>query len=1543
MTNKPLIASALCLVSLLSLPAKASLVIPDIPMYANRGGTPMVMLVVARDHTLHSEAYSDLIDLNNDGQLDTHYITDTNFKYYGYFNSGYCYKHENSEFVPVYATNDKQCLTNTAEWSGDFLNYVTTSRIDALRKVLYGGKRTAENNDYTLLEAGYIPQDGHAWGKSYDKGQGYNIANYTSIADVSADTRADVSGRQDYIEKVFFAVSSNADNTTPTLKYIRIKTGNYTKYIWNWVSKERVAAKNTLALEKPIADATDNYNFAWGCTAGTAASPNKNPFMTNIREDFCDGVPDNGFGGFTELPIKVRVCVSNIDTADCEPYGTQYRPVGLLQKYQDKIKFGLLTGSYSNNKQGGVLRKAISYFSDEINQTDGKFNNNMNSIVYTLNKLIMLHFSYTDFKHQTEDNADNGNTALKIKACGYNGFRLDQSMKNGECVSWGNPLAEMLAESLRYFAGNSTATTEFTYSNPVNDGGMGDRLSQITTWTDPFAGVSSGVATCNKASNLIISDVNPNFDGDNLPTDLPGASDIPDWTDKMSSRESLEANYVKFTSNGSYFIGSDSSTAATDDGSPTVKSLASLKYAKGLPQEASKGGTYNTAGLAYYAHTRGVGTNPRERVIDTYALGLSSPLPEIKIQAGTHTVTLWPYAKTVSHCTNYDGKSSNHDCIHQAFQPTASIVDFYVTEWTPTSGKFRVTFDDTEQGSDYDMDIVVLYEYSVGANDSVTVTVSTEYSSAALGLHAGYVISGTNKDGLYLDVRKKYSDNATTDATDAKAKDWRYVLDTPSAADSPYPNNTAGRPGNSSLYNLPTSGKDYPIKTDELVLPLTRTRTFTAVSGGGALLPSPLWFAAKWGGYTGVGATDYLNTNTGIQREQWSTLTPGEPDNYSSVRNIAELPTKMKNIFDKLSGDYSGAGVEISDPVYDNSDNISASERVYQTLFYPETWYGDLVAYNISDGALGAVAWHASLPAYGARKIYAKNSSGTVVEFTSGNFNADPGLGGWSCPATASGCNKSQQIDYLRGDTTHEIVTNGNATTGYLRSRKGHLLGDIIGSKPVYGISTDNVPFVVVGANDGMVHVFNADSGAEIFAYIPRAVLPNLLNLADPGYAHRYFVDGGISVETITEGAATKVIAIGTLGFGGQALYALDLTTLASPSAANVLWERGESDFSSTPCSNGYGCSDLGYIPAPPAIKQLEDGNWWAIFGNGYNSDKDTRVSQRGEGVVYLLKAWSGDTATMTVLHTNTNAGSDPRRPATDYNNAVAEPFVADINGNDKGDAIYAGDIFGNLWKWKWVNSAWTPALGLGNPLFVAQAGADGTTYAGRRQSITSRPVVGRKGGQDMIFFGTGKYLETPDAVNTSSDLNITQSIYGIYDNQPALLARGDLQTRSIVAEGKDSNGVWKRAITSEAMATGKKGWYLDLWGVTNSTLATGASAQRKSWNEGERVVANPYLRFDTLTVTSSIPSPDACEGDGSSWYYEFDAFTGRQSNYQNIDPTLSSWGDNSTVRRADDGLGTNANLSSVGMIVNETGGKKPKEQPSSNPEKGRLSWRLMY
>ena len=131
---------------------------------------PQVQINASNDQQLYFKAYNDYSDLDDDKIPETTYKH--SIDYYGYFDSYKCYTYStgNERFEPISVSSDKYCNAVTAnnEWSGNFLNWASMTRIDAIRKILFGGHRRVDTKDETVLERAFIPPDIHAFAKYYN-------------------------------------------------------------------------------------------------------------------------------------------------------------------------------------------------------------------------------------------------------------------------------------------------------------------------------------------------------------------------------------------------------------------------------------------------------------------------------------------------------------------------------------------------------------------------------------------------------------------------------------------------------------------------------------------------------------------------------------------------------------------------------------------------------------------------------------------------------------------------------------------------------------------------------------------------------------------------------------------------------------------------------------------------------------------------------------------------------------------------------------------------------------------------------------------------------------------------------------------------------------------------------------------------------------------------------------------------------------------------------------------------------------------------------
>ncbi len=426
-------------------------------------------------------------------------------------------------------------------------------------------------------------------------------------------------------------------------------------------------------------------------------------------------------------------------------------------------------------------------------------------------------------------------------------------------------------------------------------------------------------------------------------------------------------------------------------------------------------------------------------------------------------------------------------------------------------------------------------------------------------------------------------------------------------------------------------------------------------------------------------------------------------------------------------------------------------------------------------------------------------------------------------------------------------------------------------------------PMIYAGANDGMLHGFDAHTtggGQEIFAYIPNAVFPKLSKLTSPAYTHQYYVDGASAVGDVHDGTNWRTVLAGTTGAGARAVFGLDVTnpddfTDPTKAASKVLWEFTSADN----VSPTYYGADLGYTLAQPSVVLIQDGTsggskWAVIVGNGYDSDN-------GHAALFVLDALTGAVLQRIVT---------PDGGTTTNKNGLSTPIAVDTNNDLMVDTVYAGDLYGNMWKFNMLTGSagsWPIPT---SPLFVACTTSGTTCSTANRQPITSKPNVGAVGGPGsdqngvgrMVYFGTGKYFETGDnIVATGSQV---QTFYGLWDNGVAITDRANLQAQTIDYQGfpttncglatcpvstKQLRVVSKNpvcyAATSVSCTTTsplKKGWALNL-------------LQPDSIARSERSVSLPLVRRGLVIFSTLIPDPDPCTPGGKSFLMEVDALSG--------------------------------------------------------------------
>lgn len=593
---------------------------------------------------------------------------------------------------------------------------------------------------------------------------------------------------------------------------------------------------------------------------------------------------------------------------------------------------------------------------------------------------------------------------------------------------------------------------------------------------------------------------------------------------------------------------------------------------------------------------------------------------------------------------------------------------------------------------------------------------------------------------------------------------------------------------------------------------------------------------------------------------------------YYTANDSNQLTNALNSALQSIRQQISSASA-----VSANTKRIQEGALIYQARYNSTEWTGEVLAYRVNmDGTVGSVAWRTSdsgtFPEPADRRIFTYNDDANFTgsrgqALTWSNLNAAQ-QASLTKTGETDNANALKRLSWLRGGSDG-VALEAPYAGQRLRSRSS-LLGDIVNSDPVYvgkqnnGYNVpndatddtepadsylayvdgkaDETSLLVVGANDGMLHGFDAATGVESFAYVPASVFrkraispgatPGLMALTESDYSHQFYVDGSFGLGDLYDNG-WKTYLVGALGYGGRGIFALDMTD-RSFDESDIRWERTAPDtnLSTDPWN------DLGYQFGEPTVARMligQSDRYVTIFGNGYDSNA-------GRAALYVVDSITGEVIKKLVV-------TDPDGSTAPNGLSTATAFY---DANRRVTHVYAGDVLGNLWKFNLSSSntnQWSSSL-----LFKAR---DSDT----RQPITAKVRVRQhpEGGR-LVIFGTGQYLVSGDKLNTE-----LQTIYGIWDRDLSgnnVVSKLRLLEQEFVNE-TTSNGQQYRVLTQKPIdwAT-HHGWYINLR-VGNAAL------------DGERIVATPSLSKERVLFTTFIPRSDPCLSGGESWLLGVDGLSG--------------------------------------------------------------------
>lgn len=792
------------------------------------------------------------------------------------------------------------------------------------------------------------------------------------------------------------------------------------------------------------------------------------------------------------------------------------------------------------------------------------------------------------------------------------------------------------------------------------------------------------------------------------------------------------------------------------------------------------------------------------------------------------------------------------------------------------------------------------------------VTASCQKNSvltiADINTHWDRYIPGNTRT-TYVSGGKAVSANDPARAADTMTKYRDYSFDVTKWTQAVADMESAGKSGNANpdtaLANLATAdtgsaghgtyymagiaywAHTYGFRPD---MPGLRVNTYTIdvnENGNGTVgttqRRSQLYLAAKYGGFEDANADGNPfrtkdKAGTALTNDtEWATK-DGLPKSWF----LAGQPQAMIDSIKRVVSDAASTGGTISGVALTNAQVTSDT-----MLFRPgidQNWSGRLWAYAITKDSQGAVqiasqsSWEAGdlltgrtaarnlltwVPAKTGATDGTGAGAGATFEWKSLNTAQQAAL---KLTPTETATTAQSRLSFLRGDRSQE---------GSTMRQRDSLLGDIVGSGPVYvaapsaalaepGYSTfynDNknrTRAVYIGANDGMLHAFDAGSGAELFGYVPNALYARLAQLSSTTYTHRPYVDATPTVAEAKVGSNWATVLVSGMGGGAQGLLALDVTDPASMSASDALWEFTDKDD-----------ADMGNVMSPPQIVKLyagkdTDGNaiykWYAITGNGLNSNVDDGASNAAAPSVLFILSLDKPASAAWQLGTNYWKISMAADSTTTMANGLSavSPVRA---GRNLTVAAYAGDMQGRLWKFvlnggpsTWNASGALPQYGggsYGKPLFQAR------DANGNPQPITIQPVWVYAPGGYMVVFGTGKYVEAADAATTGTLPQ--QSMYGVYDSgdTQSVSGRGQLNPVTLTSNGNGAYVFSSRSYSLGHRTNQKAGWYFDFPA------------------NGERQVTALVPAYATIWFNSLVPGVSLCADGNNSNMYQLNVLTG--------------------------------------------------------------------
>ena len=441
--------------------------------------------------------------------------------------------------------------------------------------------------------------------------------------------------------------------------------------------------------------------------------------------------------------------------------------------------------------------------------------------------------------------------------------------------------------------------------------------------------------------------------------------------------------------------------------------------------------------------------------------------------------------------------------------------------------------------------------------------------------------------------------------------------------------------------------------------------------------------------------------------------------------------------------------------------------------------------------------------------------------------------------------------------------------------------------------STNREDYVLFGTTQGLLHVVDAKSGEEKFAFVPNEMIENqkeafikytatsggvnnlYYGIDGPWALYTEYVIDGSGNLTVGSGKGTnqkgKQLAFGGLRMGGNSYYSLDLQDINSPKLNFQITPTGS-------CSNTNPLGCMGQSWSKPSLGYVNWGGKRKLvmfvgggYDTGYESDSYDQTNKKGAGV-YMFSAEGTDAGTLlwwssANASTSTNTTLPIGTNNTDLKySVVSEIRTVDRNGDDLIDHLYFGDLGGQLFRIDLDNKAAaltgfakTPVRLLNlhessgkSPRFYDMPGF--SVYSENSETFAVVSIGTGNRSKPLANYTTG----TP---NTNND-----AIYNIYDKDVAsknLFTAGSSNTQNVTRAtlGKLTESNRYSNTTLVAPYGSKDGWYYEF-----DNCVAGIDGTKKDCDkyklQSEKVFGTPLAMNYKLYVSTFDSSKPGLSGD---------------------------------------------------------------------------------